>query len=424
MTNLYWTEKTGFFPYCPPITALEDTEEDIVIIGAGLQGLFLGIELKIQGRNCLILDDGIPGVRSAIKGDGMLFCGPTSNHKKLLETLTIAEYFKLLSLSVDNIKIFKTFVTRFNEDKTGAWCDFKQMGGIRVAMSKEENQSLLDLVKMFKHWKVEATPLDEGALRNIANVRWSDGAIYIPNECSYNPLFLINGLISTNIAIGNRIMSGFRFYRYGEADGKVHISDAQGNVITCKQLILCLNAFSYQSPIEFLSKNIRPLRTQYIVTPQLKTSTSLPPYVFSIDNGANAFRVHDNRVLIGGTDYEHDLGVMADFKVNKSLTHTQMGRAAFHLNFIENNHVVPDYTWSKLCAISPDNLPIVGKIPGHQNVYTSCGFGVNSSFSFISAAILAEVLTQGKSKLYGSELFDPARFLTENTEPVPATSGV
>ena len=66
--------------------------------------------------------------------------------------------------------------------------------------------------------------------------------------------------------------------------------------------------------------------------------------------------------------------------------------------------------WAGLRPGSPDGLPIIGRLPGYENVYVASGHFRNGVLlAPITGTLIAEMLTQGKTSL-SLEPFSPARF--------------
>lgn len=409
----YWIHH-GFLPQAEWLESLPD-DVDTIILGAGVAGLYTGVELAFNtGKNSYILDISIPGTRSAIKSDGILFIGQQETPKEIISKKTTPKHFKSLSLSIDNFKLFEKFLKKYSKTN---WCEYSNFGGIRIANSKEQADALKQYVKLYQHFDMKATWLSPMSFQNITGIRWSDGAIYVPNEGVFNPNLFVNGLVNANRAIGNKIISGFHFGNLTQLqDGKVLVSDIYGNVIQANRVIVCLGAFSHNTSIPILQQNIQPTRVQYIATPKIDSSkVSLPPYAFSIDNGNEYFRIHNSRVIFGGGNNDiqgevKEIGIMADAKVNDYLSTVLMGIMAYRISFLNKKDAEAEYIWTRNVCTTPDGLPIVGKLKGWKNVYLNTGYGAHGiSYEMIGSKIISELISYNKTKIYGSELLSPNR---------------
>src|SRR5688572_5332087 len=83
---------------------------DVVIIGAGIQGLLLGYVLGVRGLKCHIFDGAPPGVRSSLKGDGIIGLGPCAFPSRLFHGANGTDIVKLINLSVESLQYFKEVI--------------------------------------------------------------------------------------------------------------------------------------------------------------------------------------------------------------------------------------------------------------------------------------------------------------------------
>lgn len=66
------------------------------------------------------------------------------------------------------------------------------------------------------------------------------------------------------------------------------------------------------------------------------------------------------------------------------------------------------YKWSSQYYESPDGLPYIGQLPGHDKIYVATGFGGNGMpYSTVAALLLSKMITNQDSPY--KDLFDPNR---------------
>lgn len=404
----YWFT-TGTTPEWEFVCSLPDKVPNL-IIGAGVAGLLVGIELALKGQNCLILDNNIPGTRSSAKSDGMLFSAPINlNH--FFNEISVAEQVKSMALGKLNLQLCKSVLNQYSTDN---WCDINYWGSIRIANDIAQKNILDELCKIYHYLKTDSVILNAQTFKNITNIRFSHSAIYCPTDISLNPLLLVNGLVNMNRALGNKILGGFHFTNFNE-NGEVAVTDIYGNLIFTDNLIITLGAFTKQTNIQQIKAHLQSKRIQYITSLKHvnKDLTSVGPCNYVVGDGDEYFRLHNDRVIYGGchnTLPDKELEIMADFKVSPQIANILFGLMAYRIDCIKTNDT--DFIWTRNIAESKDKMPIVGKIPGYNNTYVSTGFGSHGlSYQFVAAKILANQILGNKELIYGSDILDPTRFI-------------
>ncbi len=71
--------------------------------------------------------------------------------------------------------------------------------------------------------------------------------------------------------------------------------------------------------------------------------------------------------------------------------------------------------WACLRPLSPDGIPIVGEVPGYDNVFLHAGLGARgTNHSLATGELLAALMTQKDvpHKEEAAKIFSPARFVS------------
>ena len=84
------------------------------------------------------------------------------------------------------------------------------------------------------------------------------------------------------------------------------------------------------------------------------------------------------------------------------------GRATFASS---DPRALPLYVRFGMRPITPDGLPIIGKLPGHDNVFVATGHSMlGITLAPVTAALVADLAVSGRSGIDHTP-FDPSRFL-------------
>lgn len=108
----------------------------------------------------------------------------------------------------------------------------------------------------------------------------------------------------------------------------------------------------------------------------------------------------DGRLIVGGEDEESDTA-FADPSKLKSKSKSLRSKLSALLD-VEIGE--PDYLWAAPFGTTADGLPIIGAVPGFNNVYAVMGYGGNGiTYSQIAAEIVSSAILGHRDP--DSELF-------------------
>lgn len=402
LNNPYWLY-TASLGQPDWLTSLPDKAE-VVIIGAGYAGLTTAITLAMQGIGSIILDSGMPCLKSGPRGNGTLFSLP----------LSIDEKFEQISkLTIENSKLFKEFVEMA---KCADKIEFKNFGGLHLAKNDDIAEKLnYKIAPYVRELGVDCTWLPNNSVRKMSGIRYTDGALFVAEDCLFNPLLLGNLLVNINRNLLNKVFSGFDFAHIQHTDNDTYlVVDKLGNAIEADAVIFCINSYSIFNQVEAL-KIGTPLRAQYIMSKHIGDKiTNIPPYALQINNEYIA-RTHNGHILFGGHNEQllitkKELGIMADAKVSKDITNSLMGIMSYYFPEIDKDTLGPEYTWTANVYQTPDGLPVVGKIG--KNLYINAGYNIDGmSYLFLASKIISELLLEySEDEILGATLLSPERF--------------
>ncbi|HEX8925084.1 MAG TPA: FAD-dependent oxidoreductase, partial [Terriglobales bacterium] len=197
---------------------------DVVIIGAGVIGLALSLELKRQGASVLVVERTEPGREASHAAAGMI---------AYLDPVTQKELLPLARLSA---KMYPEFVRQL-EDVSGAKVDFRREGAIELSFQPLE-ASTVDGVEVRELTHDELVELEP-------NVRFRSHA-YLAKEDCLDPRTLVGALIGAlrtstiNMVTGSPVLEVT--HEHGRATGvRTERAHYRGNVV-----VNCAGAWAAQ----------------------------------------------------------------------------------------------------------------------------------------------------------------------------------
>ena len=347
---------------------------DVIVIGGGIIGLSLSIELRRKGASVLVVERGQPGREASHAAGGMLVDCP-------LETPAVLE-----PLATASARLYPEFVREL-EAESGMKVDLRDQGTILFPSVEHLSSACLERATL-------PAPLAElePALGDL-----NRPAFYL-HERSVDPRALTAATLQTAKRLAVDISSGEEVIAVNLSNGRV------AGVITTKtsfqapKVVNCAGAWSGQiAPLAFPT---RPVKGQMlcVASPSrnLLKNVIRTPEVYLIPRS-------DGRILVGATVEE------AGFDKRTNLeTIQRLHRAAISIvPELIKAKILED--WAGLRPGTPDALPILGAT-ATRGYYVATGhFRDGILLAPITAQVMAEVIT-GTNCNYDLQPFSPARF--------------
>jgi glycine oxidase len=347
---------------------------DVIVIGGGIIGLSLSIELRRKGASVLVVERGQPGREASHAAGGMLVDCP-------LETPAVLE-----PLATASARLYPEFVREL-EAESGMKVDLRDQGTILFPSVEHLSSACLERATL-------PAPLAElePALGDL-----NRPAFYL-HERSVDPRALTAATLQTAKRLAVDISSGEEVIAVNLSNGRV------AGVITTKtsfqapKVVNCAGAWSGQiAPLAFPT---RPVKGQMlcVASPSrnLLKNVIRTPEVYLIPRS-------DGRILVGATVEE------AGFDKRTNLdTIQRLHRAAISIvPELIKAKILED--WAGLRPGTPDALPILGATATRGYYLASGHFRDGILLAPITAQVMAEVIT-GTNCNYDLQPFSPARF--------------
>lgn len=345
---------------------------DVIIIGGGIIGLSLSIELRKRGTSVLILERGEPARESSYAAAGMLVGSGFETPPQLR------------SLSAASAAMYPGFVHEL-EDESGMKCDLRNHGTICLF----EKPDYID----------EAQMLDAGMVAKLEPaIKQVDGPAFLLKENSVDPRALGAATLQAAIHRGVSVASGNQVQEILLSAGRVAGVRTQNTEYHSNKVANCAGSWAVQIPP--LTIPTRPMKGQMLALvghpKDLVRHVVRAPEVYLVPRS-------DGRILAGATveDVGYDKRTVSD-------TIQQMHRAAVALvPSLEKSRMHED--WAGLRPGSPDGLPLLGptSIPGY---FAATGhFRDGILLAPITARLMAQIIS-GETPGYDISAYSPSRF--------------
>jgi glycine oxidase len=359
---------------------------DVVIIGSGIIGISLALNLRKHGASVLIVDKSEPGREASHAAAGMLA------HCEQPEALR--------ELACASAKLYPEFVQEV-EDESGMKVDYRTDGTVLLRFGPEDEPSCPDALHLAPETLAELEPnLDPS----------SHSAVFLPEAC-VDPRALVAALLKAVRHRGVDFSSGdavtqIDFHLF-PAPSVVGVTTTKTR-FPARTVVNCAGAWSGQFGPRFAPPT-RPVKGQMLdVIPAEKLTShqhESPPLLRHVIRAPEVYLVprSDGRVVIGATVEEAGFDKRVNPDTIQMLFHAaakvcpELSKARIH------------ETWTGLRPGSPDNLPMLGagETPGY---YVATGhFRDGILLAPITAHVMTQVI-QSQQPDVDLSAFSPLRF--------------
>jgi len=326
---------------------------DVVIIGGGVVGLSLAYELAGQGASVKVIEQGGLGREASWAGAGILPPGNPEHAESPIDRLRAESAARWPALSQRLL------------DETGVDNGFRNCGGIILSLSGPSNQ-LADEVAQWGLEGVEAVELsvEELALQEPALSQAVVAAYRLPGLSQVRNPRHLKALIAGCLSRGVQMVVGEPVVALDREQGKVVAAVTPVGEHRAGQFCICGGAWSRRLLDEaHIDVEIEPVRGQIV-----QLSCMPLPFQQVIEVGSRYLVPRpDGLVLVGSTEervgFEKGntaaaVSGLIEFAVDVC---PELARARF------------ERAWSGLRPRTADSLPLMGAVPGAENLYVAAG---------------------------------------------------
>lgn len=345
---------------------------DVIIIGGGIVGLSLAIELRKHNSNVLIVERGEPGREASHAAGGMLVDCASETPPALR------------SLASASARMYPGFVHELqDESESGVHIDFRDDGAISFEPSE--------------HSQGCGQPLDADGVAQLEPAVASDTtrAVYL-KERSVDPRGLIESAIQAAKHRGVDIISGNPVQRVVTDSGRVSGVSTGKTAYSAPVVVNCAGAWSGQiSPLNMPTRPRKGQMFSVVGGPKLRhVLRTRDVYIIPRSNG---------RIVIGAT--VEDVGFD---KQTDPATIQRLRRAAIQLvPALAGAQIHED--WAGLRPGTPDDLPILGSTEINGYFAATGHFRDGILLAPVTARVIAQLIT-GQKPDHDLSAFSPTRF--------------
>ncbi len=361
---------------------------DTIIVGAGITGLTLALELQKRGQQCVILEQHAPGFGTT---------GGTTAH---LNNFFDESYDSIISkfgedkaqTIADHAKTAKEIV-RNNIQQFQIDCDYQECDFYLFSAEKNQDKTLSKILDA--HQKLDLESRYVNSIPFSINFR---KAIEIKDQAQFHPMRYISALAHQFEKNGGLLLTERRVKNHETLNDTISITTATGEVFTAASLVWATHIPPGNNRFNVL---LAPYRS-YALAASLKFTPENMAQAADLYDPYHYFRYHkkdgENYLIIGG--FDHKTGQEKDTtQPFKNLENY----AREHFEIDEITH-----QWSSQFYVPVDGLPYIGKMPGEDHIYVATGYNGNGmTWGTLASEIIADLIQGKENEL--AEIVSPSR---------------
>jgi len=366
---------------------------DVVVIGGGVVGLSIAFALAVEKVSVMVLDAGAPGQASAAAA-GML--------APLAEAGREGPF---VPLAVESLRLWPLFVDQLREETETA-LRIAGSGMLRVAQTPAEEAALCTALDWQHGFGLPLHHLNAAELYALEPALGTSvcGGVLSPLERHVEPRLLLQALreacLRRGVVIRPETVTDFE-----TGEGHVQAVQTKKTRISGGAYVITSGAWSEALGLALgIRFPIHPLRGQMLALGPLHP---LPFKHTLYAQGGYLVPRADGRVIAGATEER------AGF--NPQTTEAGIGSlAAMAAALVPRLSAAPQHSiWAGLRPVSADGLPLLGRLPGWDNIHVAAGHGRNGILlTPLTGRLMAAHLLQDAaipSALNPSRFDNPAR---------------
>jgi sarcosine oxidase subunit beta len=351
---------------------------DAIVIGGGILGAATAYELSKAGKKTVVLEKGAPNREGSGTTAGNLHI--QAIHTRRPGQLVAADNARFLPLQREASKRWS-----FIEDELETSVELRRSGGFMVAENEIQVKELRAKHELEKRNGLASHFLsgDEARVALPLLSRAVTAAVFCPEDGYANPLKVVPAYLRAAQRLGTRV-HGFTTVDRISADGGVYrVSAANAEWLAPTVINVTGPWIADVAGLLGIDLDMSP------VAIQMQATVRVPPLmhhlVEHIGEGLSVKQVSAGNILIGGGWPGATLDLSGRSAISLRSMFGNLELAQRILPFLTSMRILR--AWAGPLAATPDELPVVGEVPGFPGFFVGGG-----TYAFTLAPLWAEVL--------------------------------
>jgi gamma-glutamylputrescine oxidase len=372
VADSFWLEE----PFEPIRTGRRNGPVDVAVVGAGVTGLSCALELAESGRRVRVYEARTVASGASGRNGGFALRGGAMPYHSAREDLGPERARALWELTEKTLDRMESL----------AGDALRRVGSLRLAADEHEREELREEYDALRGDGLAAEWIDEPSGSLAGRYR---AALLHPRDGALQPARWIRRLAARAAEAGAEIREHARVASLDalDADAVVVASDGYPSGL-----------------LPAIDRIVLPTRGQVVATEPLSELLYDRPHYAR--HGFDYWQqLPDRRLVLGG---RRDVDLDAESTAEEATTPAiQSALEAFAAELAGETPAIT-HRWSGIFGSSPDRLPLVGAVPGHEGAWVSRGYSGHGNVLGLACGRLVARAILGHSEPE-LELFDPSR---------------
>jgi sarcosine oxidase subunit beta len=345
---------------------------EVAIIGGGIMGASTAYHLASRGcTDVVILEkDLLAQASTGLSAGGIRqqFSHPAN-----------------IRLSQEAVRVFEQF-----EDRFGVDMEFRQVGYLFLAQSEKVWQEFLANVELQRQYDVPVEVLSPDEIK----YRWPylavddlRGGTFCAKDGYADPYMAAMGFADAARKLGVRIEEQTKVTAIQVENGMIRGVETTGGPISAPVVVNVAGPWGGEvARMAGLDLPVKPYRRQVFMTQAFEPIPKPVPMILDIEP-AFYFRGEGPGILMGMSDPDEPSSF--DTNVDYAFLEKVIDKAILRAPILEEAEILRG--WGGLYAITPDDNPIIGFLPGVGGLFQAIGF---SGHGFQQAPTVGRILSE------------------------------
>jgi len=352
---------------------------DVVVIGGGVMGASAAYHLAARGARVVVLE-----------AEPMFGMGSTGlNAGGFRHQFSTAVNIELSKLS---LSMLERFEEELDQPVAVNLCGYLFLLDAPADIGAfQRNVELQHAHGVMTEW---FTPDDVSRLAPQCNVEGILAATFYRRDGLVDPSAILQGLVRGANRAGATMRTGVRVTGARVRGGRVESVQTTAGDVSGETFLLAAGPWSGTVGGYFgVEVPVRPIRRQIAVTAPLSGITRAFPFL--IDFGKSMyFHYEGGGILTGMSNHEERPGF--DTAVDEAWREIHVESAVHRMPLLADAEIASE--WAGLYEVTPDDQPILGRLPGLDNLHACTGFSGHGLMHGPAAGlVIAEEILDGSA---------------------------
>ncbi len=368
---------------------------DALIVGGGITGSLIGERLTRQGLGVIIIDREHPGGGSTAASTSMLLWEIDRSLTQLTQAYGFEKASRAYRASLDAVAGLKSLILHL-----GIPCELGDRHSLYLA-TRDTDKELFEEHQLRQRAGLPGSFLDHRTLLDTFGIARA-GAIVSAGAADADPTQLSRGFLRIAIARGARLFDD-EAVGFDATSRAVCVQLESGCEIEARSVVL---ATGYVMPA-IVQSTLHTVSSSWAIATKPQPQNIWKGGALIWEDSANylyARATQAGRIIIGGEDSDQ----VTEPEARDRLIPEKARTLANKLTALwPVAHTETDFRWSGTFDRTSDGLPLIGPLPGMENIYGAYGYGGNGiTFSFLAAQLIGGLIAGSSTPLLSDFALD------------------